>query len=295
MFNFNRLFWKVFLSIWLSSFAVMMVTVLVIGELAEEDNFKARIRLQVQLQAERFLARYESNKKFRAKIIAQNKRPKPHQDSHWYTKRKGLPPIAIYDDQNQLIIGGKKRPKGEMRTLELTAESGRKYKVWYFLQTPRNSLARWQGLITSIQAVLILLSSTFASFIVVRPMNKLRHHLQRLKSGEFSVRVEDKLHQRGDEIGDFAREFNQMAEYVENTLIGQQRLFQNVSHELRAPLARLLAASGIVEQQIDQEHPAVTRIQLECERLSLLIDELLALARLQQEMPANRPFDVESI
>ena len=146
---------------------------------------------------------------------------------------------------------------------------------------------------------MILLSSTIASFIVsaivVRPMNELRQYLKRLKSGEFSVRVGDKLQRRGDEIGDFAREFNQMAEYVENTLTGQQRLLQNVSHELRAPLARLLAASGIIEQQVASGHPAIGRIQLECQRLNVLIDELLTLARLQQQVVVNAPIDVRPI
>ncbi len=299
MFRFNRLFWKVFLSLWLSTFAVMMVTVLVIGELAEEDNIKSKIDFKVRIHAERFLERFETSQAFRQKIQRQNQRAKGYHQQNWLAHRKGVPAITIFDDRGQKILGGKKPPKGVENSFKIRSEAGREYLVSYYLQPLKNSLARWQGLIFSIQALLILLSSTIASFIVsaivVRPMNELRQYLNRLKSGEFSVRVGDKLQRRGDEIGDFAREFNQMAEYVENTLTGQQRLLQNVSHELRAPLARLLAASGIIEQQVASGHPAIGRIQLECQRLNVLIDELLTLARLQQQVVVNAPIDVRPI
>ncbi|OUS32211.1 hypothetical protein A9R01_11220 ['Osedax' symbiont bacterium Rs2_46_30_T18] len=298
MFRFNTLFWKVFISLWLSSFMVMMVTVVVIGELAEEDNYKSKVKFQVRIQVERFLERYEGNLKYRQKIQKLHENVNAHREGRWPMQRPGMPPIQIYDQQGRQILGGK-QPPGEKIELQVTSVSGQDYKVAYFIKPPRNSLARWQGFILSVQALLILLSSTIASFIVsaivVRPMNRLRQYVQRLKSGEFSVRIADKLLGRGDEIGDFAREFNQLAEYVENTLIGQQQLFQNVSHELRAPLARLMAASGIVEQQVGEQHPAVNRIQLECQRLSLLIDELLSLAKLQQQEHVCSSIEVRSL
>ena len=299
MFRFNRLYWKVFLSLWLSSFAVMMVTVIVIGELAEQDNFRSKVNYRIQLEAQRFLERYEASPSYRDAVVRRNKRQASHPQYFWNSMHKGMPLITIKDDQGKLILGGNKNAPGKRYKISVVSESGREYKIVYHLKPPPNSLARWQGCLFSVQALLILLSSTLASFIVsaivVRPMNKLRQYVKRLQAGEFSVRIEDNLQRRGDEIGDFAREFNQMAEYVENTLKGQQQLFQNVSHELRAPLARLLAASGIVEQQIGVDHPAVNRIQLECERLNKLIDELLTLAKLQQQEKVNAPFDVEPL
>lgn len=295
MFRFNRLFWKVFLSLWLSSFVVMFVTVLVIGELADRDNFKSKINYQVKLQTERFIDRYENSRIFRDKVKNRRMRLKKHRGEYWLEMREKLPLITIHDADNQLILGGQKTPKGEKISFKVTSERGSHYTVAYYLKEKRDYFERWQTFIFSVQTLLILLSATLASFIVsaivVRPMNKLRGHVQRLKDGEFSVRVADKLSQRGDEIGEFARDFNQMAEYVENTLKGQQQLFQNVSHELRAPLARLLAASGIIEQQVGSDQPGVARIQLECERLSVLIDELLSLAKLQQHK-ANSHIDI---
>jgi len=296
MFRFNRLYWKVFLSLWLSSFAVMMLTVIVIGELAEEDNFKSKIDYRIRFEAQRFLDRYEADPSKQGLYERRKKRRDERSQPFWDSGHKMGPSVVIKDDQGKLILGTFNDGPGKRHKIKVISDSGKVYKVHYRINPPPNSLARWQGFIFSVQALLILLSSTIASFIVsaivVRPMNKLRQYVKRLQAGEYSVRIENKLQLRGDEIGDFAREFNQMAEHVEGTLKGQQQLFQNVSHELRAPLARLLAASGIIEQQIGDSHPAVARVQLECERLSRLIDELLALAKLQQQESRDSKFDV---
>ena len=296
MYRFNRLYWKVFLSLWLSSFVVMMVTVIVIGELAEEDNFKSKVDYRVRLEAQRFLDRYEADPSQLALLERRKKRRDDKNKPFWDSGHKAGPSLVIKDDQGQVILGAFNGGSGKRHKIKVISDSGRVYKVHYRLNPPPNSLARWHGFIFSVQALLILLSSTIASFIVsaivVRPMNQLRQYVKRLQAGEYSVRIENKLQLRGDEIGDFAREFNQMAEHVEGTLKGQQQLFQNVSHELRAPLARLLAASGIIEQQVGDGHPAVSRVQLECERLSCLIDELLALAKLQQQKRGEQEFDV---
>lgn len=306
--RFNRLFWKVFLSLWLSSFSVMIVTVIVIGEVADKDYLKAKLEFQVRLEVERFLQNYEQDPGFQQRIEKRmerksieyhNRKSSDRNASPRFYHRDKLPPLTIFDDKGQRIFGKAERRRGDELKLKVKSESGREYQVLLYMEPIKNRVARWQGFIFSVQAFLILMSSTLASIIVsaivVRPMNQLRQHVKQLHEGELSVRTEEKLYKRGDEIGDFAREFNQMAEYVENTLKGQQHLFQNVSHELRAPLARLLAASGIIEQQVGLGHPAVARVQLECERLNVLIDELLSLAKLHQLEHATSNINVKPI
>jgi signal transduction histidine kinase len=90
--------------------------------------------------------------------------------------------------------------------------------------------------------------------------------------------------ERRDELGELAREFNSMADYVEQTLDTQQRLLQDVSHELRAPLARLQAAAGLAEQRWGIDDKSLQRIVRECGNLDSLISEILSLAREAQEM-----------
>jgi two-component system sensor histidine kinase CpxA len=59
-----------------------------------------------------------------------------------------------------------------------------------------------------------------------------------LQRGRATARVEC---EREDEIGNLARSFNSMGERIETLLTAEKRLLQDVSHELRSPLARLLS------------------------------------------------------
>jgi signal transduction histidine kinase len=70
-----------------------------------------------------------------------------------------------------------------------------------------------------------------------------------------------------------------MVDYVEQTLDSQRHLLQDVSHELRAPLARLQAAAGLAEQKWGEDDRTLQRINKECVKLDGLISEILTLAR----------------
>ncbi|WP_305864338.1 histidine kinase dimerization/phospho-acceptor domain-containing protein, partial [Achromobacter sp. GbtcB20] len=61
---------------------------------------------------------------------------------------------------------------------------------------------------------------------------------------------------------------------------GQRRLLHDVSHELRSPLARLQAATGLAHQQPDKIATSLARIERERVRMDKLIGELLTLSRL---------------
>jgi signal transduction histidine kinase len=64
---------------------------------------------------------------------------------------------------------------------------------------------------------------------------------------------------------------------------------------LRAPLARLQVATGLAEQKLGHENKITQRINLECERLSKLIDEMLTLARLDNLETQESRFDVANV
>ena len=65
------------------------------------------------------------------------------------------------------------------------------------------------------------------------------------------------------------------------TVNAQARLLNDISHELRSPLARLNVASALAHQRAGAEaRSALERIDLEAERLNELIGGLLTIARL---------------
>jgi two-component system sensor histidine kinase CpxA len=73
-----------------------------------------------------------------------------------------------------------------------------------------------------------------------------------------------------------------MAERLETLVNEQNRLLNDISHELRSPLARLNVALGLARQRTGPEAIGVlARIELESTRLEEMIDRLLTLSRLE--------------
>jgi signal transduction histidine kinase len=72
-----------------------------------------------------------------------------------------------------------------------------------------------------------------------------------------------------------------MAERLENLVKAQSRLLNDISHELRSPLARLNVALGLARQRQSESASMLDRIELEASRLNELIGSILTLARLE--------------
>jgi two-component system sensor histidine kinase CpxA len=116
---------------------------------------------------------------------------------------------------------------------------------------------------------------------LTRPVRLLRGAARRLADGDLSARV-GVAGRRRDEIGDLGRDFDVMADHLENLLIAQQRLLRDISHELRSPLARLNVALELARRDSGSAaEPALARVGREAERLNELIGQLLTLARLE--------------
>jgi signal transduction histidine kinase len=99
--------------------------------------------------------------------------------------------------------------------------------------------------------------------------------VERFGRGELSLRLNSK---RKDEIGELARAFDRMAERIGTLLTAERRLLQDVSHELRSPLARMSFAAELARRNENRE-AAVTRIKSEIQRLSDLVASLLEVTR----------------
>ena len=73
---------------------------------------------------------------------------------------------------------------------------------------------------------------------------------------------------RKDEIGDVSRAFDRMADRISTLLTAERRLLQDISHELRSPLARLAFAAELALTAPDRE-AAVERVKKEIARLTI--------------------------
>jgi len=129
-------------------------------------------------------------------------------------------------------------------------------------------------------------------------MAKLQSAARQLGSGDLSTRVDSRLRQRQDEFGELGRDFDRMAERIEQLLRSQRRLLGDISHELRSPLARLLVALELARKKAGTEAGgALDRIERESDRMNELIGQLLRLTRLEADaaLPEKRPVALQSL
>ena len=122
----------------------------------------------------------------------------------------------------------------------------------------------------------------FLSWYMTKPIMRLRAATQQLAAGDLSARSGDPESTRRDEIAGLMRDFDAMADRLEALVNAQSRLLNDISHELRSPLARLNVALGLARQRPNVESAdMLERIELEASRLNELIGRILTLARLE--------------
>jgi signal transduction histidine kinase len=126
------------------------------------------------------------------------------------------------------------------------------------------------------------------------PIVQLSEAAGRIADGLLYTRSNQSIRLRRDEIGRLGVSFDRMAERIESLVHGHQRLFGDVSHELRSPLARLSVAEGLLRQCPPEERTEyLDRIALEVEHLDQLIGQLLTLARIDSGADSSRKERVE--
>jgi two-component system sensor histidine kinase CpxA len=122
------------------------------------------------------------------------------------------------------------------------------------------------------------------------PLRVLGQTVERFGKGNLSARVNSR---RQDEIGELSRAFDQMANRIQTLLTAERRLLQDISHELRSPLARLSFGVELVRTADDREG-AVARLKKEIDRLTHLVGSLLQVTRVEGD-PASLNREVFSL
>ena len=121
------------------------------------------------------------------------------------------------------------------------------------------------------------------SWFLTKPIVRLRAATRQLAAGDLTARTGVPASRGGrDEVTSLMRDFDAMAERLETLVKAQSRLLNDISHELRSPLARLNVALGLARQRTGTESAdMLDRIELEASRLNELIGRILTLARLE--------------
>jgi two-component system sensor histidine kinase CpxA len=119
---------------------------------------------------------------------------------------------------------------------------------------------------------------------IVRPVRQLATAVDHFGGGDLATRIPTP---RGDEVGDLSRAFNRMAERIETLMTAERRLLQDISHELRSPLARLHLAIELARTAPDRDQ-ALGRIQKEVDRLTTLVGTLIEMTRAEGDPTARK-------
>ena len=184
------------------------------------------------------------------------------------------------EDHSKLIrvSVGKERPyRGEHNQLTMGLRSDDGGYIWLatFVVPSAILFAPFYILLLATVVVLYWLVTMY----ITRPVRQLAYVVDRFGAGELTARA---IPRSKDEIGNLGRSFNAMAERIHTLLTTERQLLQDVSHELRSPLARLTFEAEMVRKTADRD-AAATRLRHEIDRLSELVGTLIDMARAEGE------------
>lgn len=214
--------------------------------------------------------------------------------------------LYIFDEQGRELLGRKspewieRARRGQMATADsfwarfrppqflrasLTAADGQPYTLITELPPEPHPLFGPHG-IPGLGILIGIISSGLVCYVLAMyltsPVVRLREATQKLAAGDLTARAGVPGSRRHDEMAQLTRDFDRMAERLQNLVNAQRRLLSDISHELRSPLARLNVALELARQRSGTEaRGALDRIDRETNRLNEMIERLLTIARLE--------------
>ena len=173
-------------------------------------------------------------------------------------------------------------------TPSLVAADGQEYRL-LFVRTRITVLGvlAWPATQLAVLALVVLAALATAlplARYLSSPIMRLQNTSRALAAGALETRVGEPFTRRKDEVGTLARDFDTMAERIQELVTAKETLLRDVSHEFRSPLARIRMALALAERKASESSQSdLLRIERETERLDELVGEVMALARLRSQ------------
>lgn len=137
------------------------------------------------------------------------------------------------------------------------------------------------ALTLSLAAFFTLLASWLLARLYTRSLHTLDSAIRRFADGAFDTRTSAELSNGDAEVANLARVFDGMADKIESLITRQRRLFHDVSHEIRSPLARIEVALELARRAPERTQNSLGRIEKEVGNINALVESLLTYARLE--------------
>ncbi|WP_329125743.1 sensor histidine kinase [Streptomyces sp. NBC_01465] len=193
---------------------------------------------------------------------------------------------------------------GRWRVLLATAPSGAVFAVALPLDTVDGATSRLLWLNGTVLAATVLALLAAGAWVVrlgLRPLTRMERTAQDITAGDLDLRLVDT--DPRTETGRLGQVLNTMLERLQGALLVREssearlrRFVADAGHELRTPLTTVqgFAELALLHDDLpkDQRDEANRLIAQNAERMALLIDDLLLLARLDEE-PGYRAHPVD--
>ncbi|MES2536589.1 MAG: sensor histidine kinase N-terminal domain-containing protein [Pseudomonadota bacterium] len=121
------------------------------------------------------------------------------------------------------------------------------------------------------------------------PLAELQQHIRARRSDDLSP-IDS--HQVPEEISPLVRSLNDMLERLSQSIQMQKRFIADAAHQMKTPLAGMRMQSELALRQTSQHeiHRSLEQLSKSSESATRLVNQLLALARAENQTPHTAPF-----
>jgi signal transduction histidine kinase len=295
------LFWKIFVSFSVAMTLTLVGAVLVSFRLARDSVDQLNIDGRERMIQEAATALADGGRRGLKHWLREHPRPAP-----------GIALLVIDQDGDELLGRALPRelarllrtrpfhahkPPPNLKPLQLTPHlvgaDGDEYRL-LFTRAPVTVLGilTWPGTQLAVLAIMVLASAGMSLMLaryLSSPIVRLQRASRALAAGALETRVGAPFTRRRDEVGQLARDFDGMAERIQEQVTDKERLLRDVSHEFRSPLARIRVALALAQRNANSASQAdLQRIESESERLNELVGQVMMLARLRTRAAPER-------
>ena len=191
--------------------------------------------------------------------------------------------------ENELTLNNKITEKLKLSSFEMYHEN--QFIGFLFIGKAFESTIE-KGFVNRFNTWLIITALTSSAFAIIiglilsrritAPMRTLMKATERFSLGQFEQKIEN---EGTDELGQLTKSFNTMAEQLELNENQRRRLFADIAHELRTPLAVIQATiEGMAEGVIETNQKEMVRALDQTKTLNRIVEDLrlLSLAESKQ-------------
>lgn len=165
------------------------------------------------------------------------------------------------------------------------------------------TMARFVGIELAVMLSVLGLSALVGVAVVrigLKPLTDVEQTAEEIIAGGDLSRRVPTLAAPHTEMGKLSRTFNTMLEAIDGSVARLRRFIGDASHELRTPVTGIRGLAELYRQGAvtdpEETRALIARIEAEATRMGLLVEDLLLLARLDEERPLRcEPVDLVPI